>query len=83
MPSLQLLTVVLDIHSAEFGVTIAAIPVVLMLLACAGLAVQREIKWLMSISLFLMLAAETYCKCFTILLASLTHADIYHFSVGT
>lgn len=31
--------------SAEFGVTIAAIPVVLVLLVLCGIAVQREIKW--------------------------------------
>ncbi|EEB97863.1 hypothetical protein MPER_02727, partial [Moniliophthora perniciosa FA553] len=65
-----LLILVLDRDSAEFGVTIAAIPpisseapteldyvqVVLTLLALCGLAVQREIKWLMTISLVLMLA---------------------------
>ncbi|GJE95127.1 hypothetical protein PsYK624_113080 [Phanerochaete sordida] len=56
----QLLIVVLQKNSAEFGLTIAAIPVVLFLLAGAGVAVQREIKWLMSVSLALMLAAETY-----------------------
>ena len=52
----------LQTNSAEFGLTIAAIPIVLFLLAGAGVAVQREIKWLMSISLALMLAAETYCE---------------------
>ncbi|EKM55431.1 uncharacterized protein PHACADRAFT_256055 [Phanerochaete carnosa HHB-10118-sp] len=56
----QLLIVVLQTNSAEFGVTIAAIPVVLFLLVGAGIAVQREIKWLMSISLVMMLAAESY-----------------------
>jgi hypothetical protein len=58
--TIQLLIVVLSTNSAEFGVTIAAIPVVLVLLAGAGYAVQREIKWMMSIALVLMLAAETY-----------------------
>uniref|UniRef100_A0A0W0F944 Uncharacterized protein n=1 Tax=Moniliophthora roreri TaxID=221103 RepID=A0A0W0F944_MONRR len=58
--TMQLLILVLDRDSAEFGVTIAAIPVVLTLLALCGLAVQREIKWLMTISLVLMLAAESY-----------------------
>ncbi|KAF7792999.1 hypothetical protein EIP86_004104 [Pleurotus ostreatoroseus] len=58
--TIQLLIVVLQKNSAEFGLTIAAIPVVLFLLVGAGIAVQREIKWLMSISLVLMLAAETY-----------------------
>lgn len=56
----QLLIVVLQHNTAEFGLTIAAIPIVLLLLAAAGVAVQREIKWLMSVSLALMLAAETY-----------------------
>ncbi len=42
---LQLLIVVLVKNSAEFGVTVAAIPVVLVLLVFCGIAVQREIKW--------------------------------------
>ncbi|KAK7054917.1 hypothetical protein VNI00_003380 [Paramarasmius palmivorus] len=58
--TMQLLILVLNKDSAEFGITIAAIPVVLTLLALCGWAVQREVKWLMSISLVLMLAAETY-----------------------
>jgi len=58
--TMQLLIVVLQRNSAEFGVTIAAIPVVLILLALCGVAVQREIKWLMSISLVMMLAALSY-----------------------
>ncbi|KAJ3936858.1 MAG: hypothetical protein NXY57DRAFT_884991 [Lentinula lateritia] len=59
--TMQLLIVVLSKNSAEFGITIAAIPIVLGLLMGAALAVQREIKWLMTISLVMMLAAETYC----------------------
>jgi hypothetical protein len=59
-------------------VTIAAIPVVLILLAFCGVAVQREIKWhvigifrdlmanndsrLMTASLLMMLAALSYCR---------------------
>lgn len=58
--TMQLLIVVLQTNSAEFGLTVAAIPVVLFLLIGAGIAVQREIKWLMSIALVLMLASETY-----------------------
>ncbi|KAJ3896504.1 hypothetical protein GG344DRAFT_36676 [Lentinula edodes] len=58
--TMQLLIVVLSKNSAEFGITIAAIPIVLGLLMGAALAVQREIKWLMTISLVMMLAAETY-----------------------
>ncbi|KAJ3725975.1 hypothetical protein C8R42DRAFT_761664 [Lentinula raphanica] len=52
--TMQLLIVVLSKNSAEFGITIAAIPIVLGLLMGAALAVQREIKWLMSISLILL-----------------------------
>lgn len=41
----QLLIVVLATNSAEFAITIAAIPIVLILLGFCGVAVQREIKW--------------------------------------
>jgi len=58
--TIQLLILVLSKNSAEFGLTIAAIPVVLVLLVGCGFAVQREIKSLMVFSLFLMLASETY-----------------------
>lgn len=58
--TIQLLILVLSKNSAEFGLTIAAIPVVLVLLIGCGIAVQREIKSLMVLSLFLMLASETY-----------------------
>ncbi|KAF4615227.1 hypothetical protein D9613_003035 [Agrocybe pediades] len=58
--TMQLLIVVLQKNSAEFGVTIAAIPVVLLLLILCGIAVQREIKSVMTISLVMMLAALSY-----------------------
>jgi len=58
--TMQLLIVVLNSSSAEFGVTIAAIPVVLFLLAGCAYAVRNEIKWLMALSLALMVAAMTY-----------------------
>ncbi|KZP12003.1 hypothetical protein FIBSPDRAFT_799656 [Athelia psychrophila] len=58
--TMQLLIVVLNTHSAEFGVTIAAIPCVLLALAFCGYALQREIKWMMTVSLALMLAAMGY-----------------------
>ncbi|KAI9509366.1 hypothetical protein F5148DRAFT_765969 [Russula earlei] len=58
--TIQLLIVVLSKNSTEFGLTIAAIPVVLVLLVGCGLSAQREIKPLMAFSLFLMLASETY-----------------------
>ncbi|KAI6039058.1 hypothetical protein EDC04DRAFT_3013549 [Pisolithus marmoratus] len=48
--TMQLLIVVLAANSAEFGVTIAAIPVVVILLAGCAYAVQREIKWYVSSS---------------------------------
>ncbi|KXN82100.1 UPF0658 Golgi apparatus membrane protein C23H3.04 [Leucoagaricus sp. SymC.cos] len=58
--TMQLLIVVLSKNTAEFGVTIAAIPVVLILLSLCGFAVQREIKSIMTLSLALMLAAQGY-----------------------
>ncbi|KAH9951337.1 hypothetical protein B0H21DRAFT_874504 [Amylocystis lapponica] len=58
--TMQLLIVVLQKNSAEFGLTITAIPVVLLLLAMTGFAVQREIKWIMTAALVVMLAAQTY-----------------------
>ena len=42
---MQLLILVLSKNSAEFGLTITAIPVVLVLLIGCGIAVQREIRW--------------------------------------
>jgi len=57
---MQLLIIVLARNTAEFGVTVAAIPVVLVLLALCGVAVQREIKWIMTVSLVMMLAASSY-----------------------
>ncbi|KAF8902103.1 hypothetical protein CPB84DRAFT_1679260 [Gymnopilus junonius] len=56
----HLLIIVLQRSSAEFGITVAAIPIVLVLLILCGLAVQREIKFVMGISLVLMLAALGY-----------------------
>ncbi|KAH9997290.1 hypothetical protein BJV77DRAFT_984345 [Russula vinacea] len=58
--TIQLLIVVLSKNSTEFGLTIAAIPVVLVLLIGCGFAVQREIRVLMAFSLVLMLTSETY-----------------------
>lgn len=58
--TMQLLIVVLAANSAEFGITIAAIPVVVVLLAGCAYAVQREIRWLMSMSLVLMVASMSY-----------------------
>jgi len=58
--TMQLLIVVLSRDTAEFGVTVAAIPVVLTLLVLCGIAVQREIKWIMTVSLCMMLVAMSY-----------------------
>ncbi|KAM6500534.1 hypothetical protein JOM56_003548 [Amanita muscaria] len=58
--TMQLLIVVLQSNSREFGLTITAIPVVLILLILCGIAVQREVKWIMYISLALMLASLSY-----------------------
>ncbi|KAI5124554.1 hypothetical protein M0805_003076 [Coniferiporia weirii] len=58
--TMQMLILVLQKDSAEFGLTVAAIPIVLLLLIFCGLAVKREIKWLMTLSLIVMLAAESY-----------------------
>ncbi|TFY67275.1 hypothetical protein EVJ58_g1737 [Rhodofomes roseus] len=58
--TMQLLIVVLEDDTAEFGLTVAAIPITMILLIMAGYAVQREIKSLMTISLVLMLAAQVY-----------------------
>ncbi|KAI0044740.1 hypothetical protein FA95DRAFT_1590059 [Auriscalpium vulgare] len=65
--AIQLLVVVLSRNSAEYRMTVAAIPVVLFLLIGCAYAVQRKIKWLMSISLVLMLASETYWSAFRLL----------------
>lgn len=58
--TMQLLILVLQSSSAEFGITVAAIPIVLILLILCGWAVQREIKWIMSVSLVMMLASLSY-----------------------
>ncbi|KAF8350722.1 hypothetical protein F5887DRAFT_940616, partial [Amanita rubescens] len=58
--TMQLLIVVLQRSSAEFGLTIAAIPVVFVLIVLCRIAAQREIRWIMIMSLFLMLASLVY-----------------------
>jgi len=58
--TMQLLILVLSRSGAEFPLTIIAIPIVLVLLTFCVIAVKREIKWLMTISLILMLPAEAY-----------------------
>ena len=42
---MQLLILVLSNETAQYAVTIAAIPIVLVLLIACGIAVVREIKW--------------------------------------
>jgi len=58
--TMQLLILVIDRTTPEFGLTIAAIPIVMVLLITCGIAVKREIKWLMIISQILMVAALSY-----------------------
>jgi len=58
--TMQLLIVVLQRSSAEFGLTIAAIPVVFVLIILCRIAAQREIRWIMIMSLVLMLASLVY-----------------------
>jgi len=58
--TMQLLILVINPTSPEFALTIAAIPIVLILLVGCGVAVKREIKWMMTISLVLMAAALSY-----------------------
>ncbi|KAF8502564.1 hypothetical protein BU17DRAFT_101944 [Hysterangium stoloniferum] len=55
-----LLILVINPNSPEFAVTIAAIPIVLILLITCGIALKREIKSLMTVSLILMAAALSY-----------------------
>jgi len=58
--TMQLLILVLADQTAQYAITIAAIPVVLILLTACGIAVAREIRWLMICSLILLLAAQAY-----------------------
>jgi len=58
--TMQLLILVINPNSPEFAITIAAIPVVLILLITCGIALKREIKSLMTLSLILMAAALSY-----------------------
>jgi len=74
---MQLLILVVSTSSAEFGITVTAIPIVLVLLSFAAIAVQREIRWLMSISLVLMLASETYFVYKLVRFFSPSSKDIY------
>jgi len=58
--TMQLLILVLSNETAQYAVTIAAIPIVLVLLIGCGIAVVREIRWLMICSLVLLLASQAY-----------------------
>ncbi|KAG8937316.1 hypothetical protein FRC03_002756 [Tulasnella sp. 419] len=58
--TMQLLILVLARNGAEFPITIIAIPIVLVLLAACVYAVKYEVKWIMIISLILMLPAQAY-----------------------
>lgn len=58
--TMQLLILVLNSNSAEFVITIVAIPIVLVLLIGCSYALSREVKWMMTASLILMLASMSY-----------------------
>jgi len=58
--SLQLIILVLHENSGEFGATIAAIPIVTVLLGTCVIALKREIKWLMVICLALFCLSQAY-----------------------
>lgn len=56
---MQLLILVLNNDSAQYGITIAAIPIVLILLTACGIAVAREIRWFVDVFLYPLLS--TFC----------------------
>jgi len=58
--TMQLTILVLNADTAEYALTIAAIPITLVLLIGCGWAVKREIRSVMLFSLALMLAAMAY-----------------------
>jgi len=58
--TMQLLILVLHNDTVQYALTIAAIPIVLVLLIMCGVAVAREIKWLMMCSLTLLVASQAY-----------------------
>ncbi len=57
---MQLLILVVERDSTQFVLTLIALPIVLLLLIACGVAVAREIKWLMLTSMGLMLTSEAY-----------------------
>jgi len=58
--SLQLIILVLHENTGEFGATIAAIPIVIILLGTCVVALKREIKWLMLVCLALFCLSQAY-----------------------
>ncbi|KZT61528.1 hypothetical protein CALCODRAFT_427501 [Calocera cornea HHB12733] len=58
--TMQLTILVLNADTAEYALTIAAIPITLVLLVGCGWAVKKEVKSVMLFSLALMLAAMAY-----------------------
>jgi len=81
--SMELLILILARSDSEFGLTIAAIPIVLLLLVLCAIAVQREIKWLMTISLILMLGAQTYFIYKLVRIFQPSNDQIYQYDRGT
>jgi len=58
--TMQLLILVVERDSTQFVLTLIALPIVLVLLIACGVAVAKEIKWLMLTSMGLMLTSEAY-----------------------
>jgi len=58
--TIQFLVVVVDKQDAEFGLTIAAIPITILILVIAGFWVRREYIWGMAFNIFLYFAALAY-----------------------
>lgn len=84
----QLTILVLAKDSAEFGVTIAAIPVVLILLILCGVAVQREIKWFVIIALFVetsitFVDSRLMTISLVMMLAAMSYCELHVFCVTT
>lgn len=57
---IQFLVVVTNRHDPEFGLTVAVVPVTVIILICAAIATRREIKSLMLIVTILYFGALSY-----------------------
>ncbi|KAH8117406.1 hypothetical protein DFH11DRAFT_1851754 [Phellopilus nigrolimitatus] len=76
--TMQMLILVLQSSTAEFGLTIAAIPIVLLLLIFCGLALKREIKWRVPFKSFYKTTyLEDILRLMTISLIVMLAAEVY------